>query len=96
MQTSRRKDSARIQWDTKPRRAVNPKDIEFQTAEVVIPNPARDERTITSFVSNFNNINLDKSQMNRLIWGDNLLAMQALIASGYEGKIIQKNHTKSY
>src|SRR3989442_1699312 len=26
--------------------------------------------------------------MNRLIWGDNLLAMQALLAQGYEGKII--------
>ncbi|MDI6736272.1 MAG: site-specific DNA-methyltransferase [bacterium] len=33
------KDSARLVWDTKPRRAPNPKDIEFQTAEVVIPNP---------------------------------------------------------
>jgi hypothetical protein len=35
----RKKDSARLIWDTKPRRAPNPKDIEFQTAEVVIPNP---------------------------------------------------------
>jgi adenine-specific DNA-methyltransferase len=30
---------------------------------------------------------IDKSQMNRLIWGDNLLAMQALLAQGYAGKI---------
>jgi 16S rRNA G966 N2-methylase RsmD len=30
---------------------------------------------------------IDKPQMNRLIWGDNLLAMQALLAQGYEGKI---------
>ena len=30
---------------------------------------------------------LDKQKMNRLIWGDNLLAMQALLAQGYEGKI---------
>ena len=30
---------------------------------------------------------LDKQSMNRLIWGDNLLAMQALLAHGYEGKI---------
>ncbi|MGK7892702.1 MAG: site-specific DNA-methyltransferase [Xenococcus sp. (in: cyanobacteria)] len=30
---------------------------------------------------------LDKSQWNRLIWGDNLLAMQALLANGYAGKI---------
>lgn len=25
--------------------------------------------------------------MNRLIWGDNLLAMQALLAQGYEGQV---------
>lgn len=30
---------------------------------------------------------LDKSRWNRLIWGDNLLAMQALLANGYAGKI---------
>lgn len=30
---------------------------------------------------------LDKSQWNRLIWGDNLLAMQALLANGYAGKM---------
>ena len=35
----RKKDSARLTWDTKPKRAPNPKDIEFQTAEIVIPNP---------------------------------------------------------
>lgn len=30
---------------------------------------------------------LNKSAWNRLIWGDNLLAMQALLANGYAGKI---------
>lgn len=35
----RRKDSAKLVWDTKPKRAPNPRDIEFQTAEIVIPNP---------------------------------------------------------
>jgi adenine-specific DNA-methyltransferase len=30
---------------------------------------------------------IDKSQMNRLIWGDNLLAMQALLTQKYAGKI---------
>ena len=30
---------------------------------------------------------LNKTQWNRLIWGDNLLAMQALLANGYAGKI---------
>lgn len=84
-ESTRKKDSAKLQWDTKPRRAVNPRDIEFQTAEIVIPNPVRDQSTITVFGRL--NIELDKSTMNRLIWGDNLLAMQALLASGYEGRV---------
>ena len=41
----RRKDSARLVWDSKPKRPPSPRDIEFQTAEVVIPNPARDAGT---------------------------------------------------
>ena len=84
----RKKDSARLVWDTKPRRAPNPKDIEFQTAEVVIPNPYRDEAQIPiSFRDGlFGEKEIDKQKMNRLIWGDNLLAMQALLAQGYEGK----------
>ena len=85
----RKKDSARLVWDTKPRRAPNPKDIEFQTAEVVIPNPHRDETQIPlSFKDGlFGEEEIDKQKMNRLIWGDNLLAMQALLAQGYEGGI---------
>lgn len=85
----RKKDSASLVWDTKPRRAPNPKDIEFQTAEVVIPNPHRDEAQIPlSFRDGlFGEEEIDKQKMNRLIWGDNLLAMQALLAQGYEGKI---------
>ncbi|MEW6296053.1 MAG: site-specific DNA-methyltransferase [Candidatus Diapherotrites archaeon] len=98
-QRIRKKDSARLVWDSKPRRAPNPKDIEFQTAEVVIPNPqyanqlplsnlppegelfARDDQLALYGQE------IDKQKMNRLIWGDNLLAMQALLAQGYEGKI---------
>jgi len=45
----RKKDSARLIWDTKPRRAPNPKDIEFQTAEVVIPNPQQAGQLPLSF-----------------------------------------------
>ena len=30
----RRKDSVKLVWDTKPKRAPNPKDIEFQIAEI--------------------------------------------------------------
>lgn len=84
---ARKKDSARLVWDTKPKRAPNPKDIEFQTAEIVIPNPHRDQARLPSFMGNLTQTTIDKTRMNRLIWGDHLLAMQALLASGYEGKI---------
>src|SRR3989339_1110111 len=84
----RKKDSARIVWDSKPRRAPNPKDIEFQTAEVVIPNPETAGTLPMSFQDKlFGEEELDKQKMNRLIWGDNLLAMHALLNQGYEGKI---------
>jgi len=84
----RKKDSVRLVWDTKPRRAPNPKDIEFQTAEVVIPNPQYAGQLPLSLRDGlFGEAEIDKQKMNRLIWGDNLLAMQALLAQGYEGKI---------
>jgi len=84
----RKKDSARLAWDTKPRRAPNPKDIEFQTAEVVLPNPKVAGELPLSFRNGIiGEEEIDKQKMNRLIWGDCLLAMQALIAQGYEGKI---------
>lgn len=85
---TRKKDSARLVWDSKPRRAPNPRDIEFQTAEVVIPNPAHREQLPLSFRDGLiGEAEIDKQKMNRLIWGDNLLAMQALLSQGYEGKI---------
>jgi len=84
----RKKDSARLIWDTKPRRAPNPKDIEFQTAEVVLPNPKVAGELPLSFRDGIvGEEEIDKQKMNRLIWGDNLLAMQALLTQGYEGKI---------
>jgi hypothetical protein len=46
----RRKDSVKIGWDTKPKRAPNPKDIEFQTAEIVIPNPQQYQGNLPLFV----------------------------------------------
>ena len=39
----RRKDLAKLVWDPKLKRAPNPKDIEFQTVEIVIPNPKQDQ-----------------------------------------------------
>ncbi|MEH2238600.1 hypothetical protein [Nostoc sp.] len=46
----RRKDSVKMIWDTKPKRAPNPRDIEFQTAEIVIPNPQQYQGNIPLFV----------------------------------------------
>jgi len=101
----RRKDSAKLVWDTKPKRAPNPRDIEFQTAEIVIPNPKQDQGSfdlplfakpqagLTSLFPGqsgelpLGGFELDKTQMNRLVWGDNLLAMQALLAQGYAAKV---------
>jgi adenine-specific DNA-methyltransferase len=99
----RRKDSAKLVWDTKPKRAPNPRDIEFQTAEIVIPNPQEAQGSLPLFAMPqpgltslfpgqmgelpLGGYEIDKTQMNRLIWGDNLLAMQALLAQGYAGKI---------
>lgn len=101
----RKKDSAKLVWDSKPKRAPNPRDIEFQTAEIVIPNPkeAQGSLDLPLFAVAKTGLNslfpgqigefpltgneIDKAQMNRLIWGDNLLAMQALLAQGYAGKI---------
>jgi adenine-specific DNA-methyltransferase len=101
----RKKDSAKLVWDNKPKRAPNPRDIEFQTAEIVIPNPKEDQGSLdlplfavtqAGLTSLFPGLmgelplagmEIDKTQMNRLIWGDNLLAMQALLAQGYAGKI---------
>lgn len=85
----RKRDSARLVWDSKPKRPPSPRDIEFQTAEVVIPNPARDAGSLPFTFRDgiLDNEQIDRSKMNRLIWGDNLLVMQALLAQGYEGKI---------
>ena len=50
MSRRRRKDSAKLVWDTKPKRAPNPKDIEFQTAEIVIPNPQEEQGSLPLFL----------------------------------------------
>jgi site-specific DNA-methyltransferase (adenine-specific)/adenine-specific DNA-methyltransferase len=55
--------------------------LELQTNEFVIPN--KDEVNI--FQNQIKNIDLNTQ--NRLIYGDNLLVMQALLANGYRGKI---------
>jgi len=79
------KDTARLIWASKPRKEPNPKDLEFQTAEEVYPNVAdiRD-RKLSAYATNGRKI---AESPNRLIWGDNLLVMQALLAQGYAGQI---------
>jgi len=81
----RAKDTARLIWASKPRKEPNPKDLEFQTAEEVYPNVAdiRDKK-LSAYSTNGRKI---AESPNRLIWGDNLLVMQALLAQGYEGQI---------
>jgi len=80
----KKRNTARLVWDSKPKRAPNPKNLGFQVAEVVVPNPGEaGPRLPLEPVSQ----EVDTSACNRLIWGDNLLVMQALLAQGYEGKI---------
>lgn len=79
----KQRDTARLIWASKPRKEPSPKDLDFQTAEIVIPNKATGD--LRSFFE-AEQKEID-SQPNRLIWGDNLLVMQALLAQGYEGQI---------
>ena len=80
----KKRNTARLVWDSKPKKAPNPKNLGFQIAEVVVPNPAAGGPRLP-----FDPVagDVDTSSCNRLIWGDNLLVMQALLAQGYEGKI---------
>jgi len=81
----RAKDTARLIWASKPKKEPSPKDLEFQTAEEVYPNIAdAGDKKLSSFMVEDKKIS---DQPNRLIWGDNLLVMQALLSQGYEGQI---------
>lgn len=79
----KQRDTARLIWASKPRKEPSPKDLDFQTAEIVIPNKATGDLR-SFFETEKKEIDI---QPNRLIWGDNLLVMQALLAQGYEGQI---------
>src|SRR4051812_21146391 len=84
----RKKESARLIWNTKSHHMINAKETEFQTSEVVFSNPTINQSSvIQDLFNNKFNIKFQKDRINRLIYGNNLLAMQALIALGYEGKI---------
>jgi adenine-specific DNA-methyltransferase len=79
----KQRDTARLIWASKPCKEPSPKDLDFQTAEIVVPNKATGD--LRSFFETEKK-DID-TQPNRLIWGDNLLVMQALLAQGYEGQI---------
>ncbi|MGI9861520.1 site-specific DNA-methyltransferase [Moorella naiadis] len=72
--------SARLVWATKPEGEPHSQEIGFQVEEVVIP-----EQEPTFFTPA--DATLHIREINRLFHGDNLLAMQGLLAQGYEGKI---------
>ena len=79
----KQRDTARLVWASKPRKEPSAKDLTFQTAEVVYPNSA------TGALGSF--LGIEKPNLtntpNRMIWGDNLLIMQALLSQGYEGQV---------
>ena len=84
----RKKESARLIWNAKPHHLINTKETEFQTSEFVFSNPTVDQSSvIQTFLNSNSTIKFQKDRINRIICGNNLLTMQALIASGYEGKI---------
>src|SRR5919202_894798 len=84
----RKKESARLMWNTKTRHLINAKKTKIQISEIVFSNPTVHQSSVTeTFFNSNSNVKFQKDRINRIIYGNNLLAMQALIASGYEGKI---------
>ena len=83
-----KKESARLMWNTKTCHLINAKAAEIQVSEIVFPNPTVYQTSVTeTFFNSNSNVKLQKDRINRIICGNNLLAMQALVAAGYEGKI---------
>lgn len=74
------RSSARLVWETKPAGELRAGEFIFQAQELVIPQSGR-EGILQQEIAAGN------SDCNRLIYGDNLQAMLALLAEGYEGKI---------
>jgi hypothetical protein len=77
----RKRDTACLTWDSKPESALSPEKPALEAYELVIPNPSnRMEACTTPCLK-------DKGSPNRLIWGDNLIAMETLLKQGYEGAV---------
>ena len=81
------KNTAKLTWQTKPKEEPEPKDLEFQNSEIIYPNVELKHGKLTHFLEDAIESKDIEQQPNRLIWGDNLLVMQALLSQGYEGKI---------
>jgi adenine-specific DNA-methyltransferase len=81
------KNTAKLHWNSKPNVKPEPKSLEFQTAEIVIPNVEKPDSKLDKFIERASESKVIIEKPNRVIWGDNLLIMQALLAEGYEGKI---------
>lgn len=81
------RNTAKLVWQTKPRIEPEPKNLEFQTAEIVTPDVEKEQSKLRQFIEETSESKKITDRPNRLIWGDNLLVMQALLAEGYEGKI---------
>jgi adenine-specific DNA-methyltransferase len=81
------KNTAKLHWNSKPNIEPESKNLEFQTAEIVIPNVEKADSTLDKFIEEASESKVIIEKPKRLIWGDNLLIMQALLAEGYEGII---------
>jgi hypothetical protein len=75
-----KRGTARLTWESKPKKALLPKEITLEPNELVIPNPSHRTEPPAPLLK-------DKRSTNRFIWGDNLPAMEALLKEGYGGTV---------
>jgi DNA modification methylase len=80
-------DSVCLTWDSKPKRALHPKRVGLEAAELVMPNPSHRPIQAPETGDPPSHPLKGKNSANRLIWGDNLTAMEALVNEGYEGSV---------
>ncbi|CEP66602.1 Uncharacterized [Moorella glycerini] len=72
--------SARLVWETKPAGEPRAGEFIFRAQELVIPQAGHNDMPQQEIAAG-------NPDLNRLIYGDNLQAILALLAEGYEGKI---------
>jgi hypothetical protein len=63
------KNTARLLWNSKPNIEPEIKDLEFQTAEIVIPNAENANSTLDKFIEAASESDVIIEKPNRLIWG---------------------------